>query len=254
MSVVEVASRVWLARTQYVGWVLLADGAGVTLVDTGFPGDRERVIASLSQIGRSPADVDAVVLTHAHPDHVGNAEYFRSQEGKPVWVHKQEEAYATGKQDEKVTASAALEMLKMMWRPSILVWFVQSATSLKEGQVKRLGAVQTYTEEALDVPGQPVPVPTPGHTQGHAALHLPEKGVLLVGDALMTEHAIAKTEGPQLLPDFLNADPSQARASLERLRGLAADAVVPGHGPAFTGSPDEAVDLALRHQGAHLRS
>jgi glyoxylase-like metal-dependent hydrolase (beta-lactamase superfamily II) len=217
------------------------------LVDTGFPGDRERVIASLQRIGRSPADVEAVVLTHAHPDHIGSAEYFRSTVGKPVWVHEQEEAHATGEHVEKVPASAMLEMLKMMWRPSILVWFVQSATSLKEGQLQRLGAVQTYTDGALDVPGHPVPVPTPGHTPGHAALHVPGRGVLLVGDALMTGHAIARSPGPQLMPHFLNTDPAQARASLQRLRGVAADVVVPGHGPAFIGSPDEAVDLALRH-------
>ncbi|MGZ5371356.1 MBL fold metallo-hydrolase, partial [Aeromicrobium sp.] len=73
LSVVEVAAGVWQARAQHVCWVLIIDGDGVTLVDTGFPGDKERVIASLGKLGRSPADVDAVVLTHAHPDHIGSA-------------------------------------------------------------------------------------------------------------------------------------------------------------------------------------
>ena len=53
--------------------------------------------------------------------------------------------------------------------------------------------------------------------------------------------------GPQLLPDFFNTDTTQARASLESLRPLDADVVIPGHGPAFQGTPNQAVDLALRH-------
>lgn len=244
VSVVEVESGVWQARAQHVCWVLIVDGDGVTLVDTGYPGDKERVIASLGKIGRAPADVDAVVLTHAHPDHIGSAEYFRSQVGKPVWVHEQEEANATGEHVEQVSIAT---LLKMAWRPSVLVWFVQAGIGLKAAQVQRLGAVETFSGGALDVPGHPLAVHTPGHTFGHAVLHLPDRGVLVAGDALMTEHTLASSPGPQLLPDFFNTDTTQARASLELLRPLGADVVIPGHGPAFHGTPTQAVDLALEH-------
>ena len=108
--------------------------------------------------------------------------------------------------------------------------------------------METYSASALDVPGHPLPVPTPGHTSGHAALHLPDQGVLVAGDALMTEHALASSSGPQLLPDFFNTDTSQARTSLDLLRPLSADVVIPGHGPAFHGTPNQAVDLALQHR------
>ena len=244
VSVVEVASGAWQARAQHVCWVLITDGDGVTLVDTGFPGDKERVIASLGKIGRAPADVEAVVLTHAHPDHIGSAEYFRSQVGRPVWVHEQEEANATGQHVEQVSVPT---LLKMAWRPSVLVWFVQAGIGLKAAQVQRLGAVETFSGGALDVPGHPLAVHTPGHTFGHAVLHLPDRGVLVAGDALMTEHALASSPGPQLLPDFFNTDTTQARASLELLRPLGADVVIPGHDPAFHGTPNQAVDLALAH-------
>ena len=116
---------------------------------------------------------------------------------------------------------------------------------LKATKVERLGALELFTDRQLDLPGRPVVVHTPGHTSGHCSLHLPDHGVLLAGDALMTGHALARTEGPQLLPDFFHTDAAQARQSLERLRNLSADVVVPGHGPAFLGSPARAVDLAL---------
>jgi hypothetical protein len=48
--------------------------------------------------------------------------------------------------------------------------------------------------------------------------------------------------------DFFNTDTSHARASLELLRPLDADVVLPGLTPAFHGIPNQAVDLALQHK------
>lgn len=241
VDVVAVATGVWQARAKHVCWVLVVDGDEVTLVDTGYPGDRGRVIASLEQIGRSPADVAAVVLTHAHPDHAGSAEYFRTALSTPVLVHEREVPNATGTRIEQVSVPT---LLRMAWRPDVFVW-AMDVLRLKGNKVERLGAVESFATETLDIPGRPVPVHTPGHTSGHCALHLPERGALLAGDALMTEHAVARTHGPQLLPGFFNNDNAQARASLHALAGLSAEVVVPGHGPAFRGTPAEAVAAAL---------
>jgi glyoxylase-like metal-dependent hydrolase (beta-lactamase superfamily II) len=78
--------------------------------------------------------------------------------------------------------------------------------SLGVTKVERLGAVETFTTQVLDVPGRPVPIFTPGHTSGHCAFHLPERGALIAGDALMTDHALAHPAGPTLLPTSFNHD------------------------------------------------
>jgi glyoxylase-like metal-dependent hydrolase (beta-lactamase superfamily II) len=241
VQVDEVASGVWHARAKHVGWVLLTEGDRVTLVDTGYPGDRDRVLASLERIGRSPADVEAVVLTHAHPDHLGSAEHFRTERSTPVWTHEAEAAHARGERIEQVSTSA---VLRLAWRRDVRRW-MRDAARLKVTRAERLGEVTTFAEHVLDVPGHPVAVHTPGHTSGHCVLHLPGRGVLLAGDALMTEHALVSAPGPQLLPDFFHHEPEEARASLRRLVTLEAEAVVPGHGPVFRGSPAEAVEAAL---------
>jgi hypothetical protein len=111
--------------------------------------------------------------------------------------------------------------------------------------------VNTFAGPILDVPGQPRPVHTPGHTSGHCAFHLPDRGVLLAGDALMTDHALVPTAEPQLLPGFFNLDAHRARASLRLLADLDAEAVVPGHGAAFLGSPADAVRAALASGAGH---
>jgi glyoxylase-like metal-dependent hydrolase (beta-lactamase superfamily II) len=250
VQVDEVASGVWHARAKHVGWVLLIEGDGVTLVDTGYPGDRDRVLASLERIGRSPADVEAVVLTHAHPDHIGSAEHFRSERSTPVWTHEAEAAHARGERIEQVSASA---VLRLAWRRDVRRW-LRDAARLKVTRAERLGEVTTFAEHVLDVPGHPVAVHTPGHTSGHCVLHLPHLGVLLAGDALMTEHALVSTPGPQLLPDFFHHDPEEARASLQRLVALEAEVVIPGHGSVFRGSPADAVEAALTVTAQGTRS
>lgn len=65
----------------HTNWSLLREGDAVTLVDAAWPKDYELVVESLDRIGVVPDQVEAVVLTHAHPDHIGVAERFRTDHG-----------------------------------------------------------------------------------------------------------------------------------------------------------------------------
>ncbi|MGF2952952.1 MBL fold metallo-hydrolase, partial [Mycobacterium sp. THU-M116] len=72
-TLVQVTDTVHLARGEAVNWTLVADGTGVMMIDAGYPGDRADVLASLRQLGYHAGDVRAILLTHAHIDHLGSA-------------------------------------------------------------------------------------------------------------------------------------------------------------------------------------
>lgn len=94
------------------------------------------------------------------------------------------------------------------------------------------------------MPGRPRVVPTPGHSPGHVAFHLPELGVLIAGDALCTYNPLTGRRGPQLMPKAFAFDIGQAQASLDALERIDAGLVLFGHGEPWTDGPAEAVARA----------
>jgi len=92
----RVADGVYRCGSERVNWYLLETADGITVVDTGFPAHWEQFDSQLETMGYGVADVDACILTHAHPDHAGFAERLHREAGVPVWVHEADAAHARG--------------------------------------------------------------------------------------------------------------------------------------------------------------
>lgn len=242
MQVTEVAHGVHIVHTDVVNWVLLTDGTAVTLVDTGYPGQRGQVEASLRAIGRTTSDLVAVLLTHAHIDHLGSAEAISHALAIPVYCHELELAHA--RRDELHQATP-VDVAVNAWRPGVLGWSrkIVGLGAMQEGAVNN--PAPFLSTSALDLPGRPVPVLTGGHTPGHTVFHLPEAGVVLSGDALITGHLVSRTVGPQPIPAFFDHDRDGALRGLAAIAELDGDVIVPGHGEAWHGSVRNAVERAL---------
>ncbi len=149
-------------------FVLVDDDGQVTLVDAGTKRAPKSVVAALAFIGHDPSDVTRLVVTHAHPDHVGGLAGLRGRTGATVAVHERDAAYVReglGPVLDRATLGGRL---------------------LRRNR----GATPTPVDDEL-VDGQLLPVAgglrvvhTPGHTPGHVALlHEPSR-VLITGDSI----------------------------------------------------------------------
>src|SRR3954449_8170469 len=83
----DVAPGVHRVHDCFTNWYLVEDDGGITIVDSGVPSSWDSLQGALRELGRPAADVKALVLTHAHFDHVGFAERARQELRIPVYVH-----------------------------------------------------------------------------------------------------------------------------------------------------------------------
>jgi len=261
MKITEVTANVHAVHGSAVNWVLLTDGDAVTLVDSGYPGDHDEVLASLSEIGRRLSDVEAVLVTHAHIDHIGSLPRLLEQHPVPVLTSTTEARHV---RREFLEQAGTGDVVKNIWRPRVLPWAMEL---VRKGATRDRG-VPSATDfgsllgdgGVLAVPGRPTPVVTPGHTSGHTCYLVPGGGagpraadeaetrVLITGDALITGHPLSAHTGPQELFGFFHHDLEALDTSLDVIAGVDADVIVPGHGPVHRGSPADAVSELRRRR------
>jgi glyoxylase-like metal-dependent hydrolase (beta-lactamase superfamily II) len=240
-AITSVTDAVHLVEGDSVNWVVVTSEDGAMLFDAGYPGDRDDVVASLSELGFGITDIRAVVLTHAHIDHLGSAIWLAKTHGTQVYCHADEVGHA---KREYLEQASPVDVLTNIWRPGWAPWAVHV---VRKGGTNREGiptAQPLTAEAAAALPGHPMPIPTPGHTGGHCSFIV--DGVLISGDALVTAHSVSRRKGPQLLPSVFNHDEAGCRRSLGALALLETDVLLPGHGPVWRGPIRDAVDEALR--------
>lgn len=221
----EVADGVFHVRGTEVNWYLVREGEDATLIDAGYPGDLARVVASVRAIGRRPEDVRAVLLTHAHVDHMGAAQHFHDRFGTPVLTDEVEARHA---RREFLEQASPLDVTRNIWRPGVLPWLTRVVRAGAAKHVTIPSAAGVATDTALDLPGRPVPVPTRGHTSGHTCFFLASAGAVCTGDELVTGHAVSRRTGPQLPPGFFQRH--DTHDAVLPLAELDADLILPGHG------------------------
>jgi glyoxylase-like metal-dependent hydrolase (beta-lactamase superfamily II) len=236
----EVLPGVHRLGTKTVNWYFVLDDGRVTVVDAGLSGYWDQLEPELARIGRGLDDVDALVLTHAHSDHTGVAGLLHER-GVPVLLHEGDhELLRTGKEPWKREAGPLGVLLHVRaW--GFFGHMVRNG-ALKPPHIDDPVAIPDGSE--LDVPGRPRVVHTPGHTNGHCVLHFERHGALFVGDLFCTWHPVTGRLGPQIMPRAFNVSSRQSLDSLSRIEGIAADALLPGHGEPWTEGAAAAVARA----------
>ncbi|MFS0700660.1 MBL fold metallo-hydrolase [Cellulomonas sp. 179-A 4D5 NHS] len=212
-------------------YLLEGAGGGLTLVDAGLPAVWPVLGRALRELGRRPEDLRAVVLTHAHFDHLGVAERLRRR-GVTVWGHLHEHELARHPYRYSHERTRASYPFRYPRAVPILGGMVR-AGALQVRAVREVRPMPTGTR--LPVPGEPEVVFSPGHTWGHCALHVRDRDVLFSGDALVTLDPYTAHTGPRIIAGAATADSGLALRSLDALARTRAGLVLPGHGEPWTG-------------------
>jgi glyoxylase-like metal-dependent hydrolase (beta-lactamase superfamily II) len=184
---------------------------GLLVVDTGMPGNAEKIVAFIGGIGHRSSDATTIVLTHSDPDHVGSVARLKELTGAKVAIHADDADVLAGRSRGGKHTGALGLLLSVILR-FMGVDPVRPDVVLAEGDL---------------VSGFRV-MHTPGHTPGSITLY--RGGVVLSGDALLSDaHGHARPPRKMLSADF-----PQALESAEKIEVLGYRILLTGHGePVF---------------------
>jgi glyoxylase-like metal-dependent hydrolase (beta-lactamase superfamily II) len=235
MSTEEIAEGVHRLGSRWVNFYFVVDGDEAILVDAGYPRYLHQLEAPVGGLANPIHAIRAVIVTHHHVDHPGTAEALRSRSNANVFVHAGDRSKVEGDEPSHPPEGFYREA----WRPS-MIRYLAHTIAVGGARYRAVAETAPLTEGPLDLPGRPEISETPGHTSGHCSVHLPDRGVLLTGDAMVNFDYAAGKAGMGL--HRFNEDRERARASLDRFSGLEAETVLFGHGDAWTGGVKSAIE------------
>lgn len=197
---------------------------GLTLIDALNPKGEQRILAAAEALGGS---ITKIVLTHAHPDHVGSLDAL-------IAALPGVEVITSGREARLLAGDRSLE-------PG------EPTDGKFLGKPLSVKARATRTVEDGDRVGSLLVVASPGHSPGHIALLDERDGTLFCGDVYSTIGRVATTAGPDWrfpLPGFVTWSRPIELESARRLRGLDPQRLAPGHGKVVE-QPGAAMDRAI---------
>ena len=179
------------------------------------PGDEIGEITAV--LAQHQLRVKAIVITHAHIDHVAGASQLRTLTDAPVYMNERDQELL-----DMLDVQASWLRVKTPERPVIDI-------ASAEGTVLTLGSAEFQV------------IDTPGHTPGSQCLWIPGENKLVAGDTLF-RNSVGRTDLP-------GGNGRQILSSIKtKLLGLPEEAIViPGHGPQTTIGDEKAKNPFLQN-------
>ena len=198
---------------------LVGDGRAL-LIDAGMKGSGGLILSGLQELGLSVDSVSGVVITHYHPDHAGGVRELVADRDITVMAHRIDARILAGTDEQPnpfqhgLVARLTAPVMERVNGPPTPI-----DTELEDGDVI-----------PFDFPVQVVHVP--GHTAGSIALFLPDRKLVIVGDAL--QYRLGRKLTPPAAA--VTQDPERAMESLRKLVRLDFHTICFSHYPPFHGA------------------
>lgn len=188
-------------------YLYISDDNDVSIIDTGMPGNAEKILSQILKIGISMEKIKYIILTHSDIDHMGSVADLKNITGAKVAIHENEAPYLLGEKNKKRKGIIGLIF-------GILFKFIKNQNIapdiiLKEGDF--IGGLRV--------------VSSPGHTVGSISLYNAGT-VLFSGDAIITDrHSNIKG-----FNTIATADLFEAAKTISKIKHLEFEVLLPGHG------------------------
>lgn len=233
-------------RLNHVNCFLVEGEMGYTLIDTGLNNEQTR---QLWHSHFKDKQLSEIIVTHEHPDHIGSAGYLQDYYG--AIVRMTEDTYKFGQhfiKDERLTN--LLKNYHLSGVPKEIVDQLIEANEIMKAAVEPLPKnVEFLTEDETIKLGQYdyEIILTPGHAEGIISLYNKDNRILI-----STDHIL-----PRITPNisyWFYGDPNPLKSyieSLNKLRKLNADFVIPSHGTPFYDA-NKRIDEILKHHDDRL--
>ena len=235
-----------------VSYIIEENPSDYTLVDTCFSCSLSALESYLSNAGIDIKDINRIVLTHLHPDHVEAANELKSKTGAKIYSHWIEAIYLSHdlKYDGPPNRDAFEHVLKVMGTD------IDKVTK-KFGNINIGPIVIDKVLKEGDTIGNTLQViHTPGHTPGHISLYDKEQRLLIGGDVLF--NSILNTDGLFVPPPAVTKDWETSIVSARRLLNLKIEKLLLAHQSAPTLENaqqmiEKAVSVAIRQKNERAK-
>ncbi len=212
---------------------LIEDPDGLTLIDASIPPSAAKILQQVAALGRQPADVKRILITHAHPDHVGALPELKRVTGARV--------IASAVERPVIEGAIAVPVTPPEKRRGLARIIVPPRTVLPPTPVDR----EVRDGEMLpEVLGGLTVVSTPGHAPGHLAFWQPALRLLFCGDVIF------RLPNLRLPYSFFTVDIEENKRSIRRVAALEPAIVCFGHGRPLRQNAAAAIHAFAQKVGA----
>jgi glyoxylase-like metal-dependent hydrolase (beta-lactamase superfamily II) len=219
----EVAPGFYELALGQVNAHLCIEDEGLTLIDTGYPGSAEKILAAIRELGHGPADLKRIVVTHCHVDHAGSLAALQRLTNAETYMHPIDAAL--------VREGRCLRPL--VRGPGFLNGVIftmligRAKSTIEPARIDR----EVVDGEVLPFLGGARVIHAPGHCAGQIVLHAPwNGGVLFAADSCASAFGLAMS------PAYEDLD--QGRQTLSRLARERFSTAVFGHGKPIAAAAD----------------